>query len=124
MKNTFKKGVHPASNKDLTKDLPIEKMVGVSCVHIPLSMHIGKPSVCVVQVGEIVKKGQLIARSDGFVSANVYSSISGTVIKIDELRETVMGKCSHIVIEKTQEQEDQQERLLALENPDKAQILY
>ncbi len=53
-------------------------------VFIPLSMHIGKPAKAVVKPGERVTVGQLIAEADGFVSAPVHSSVSGTVKKLSE----------------------------------------
>ncbi len=52
---------------------------------IPMSMHIGAPAKPVVKPGEDVKVGQLIAEAGGFVSAPIYSGVSGKVIKIDEL---------------------------------------
>ncbi len=51
-------------------------------VNILTSMHIGKPAKVVVKVGDIVKVGTLIAEADGFVSSNIYSSVSGKVAKI------------------------------------------
>lgn len=121
MENTFRKGVHPASRKELTKDLPIERMAEPSLVHIPLSMHIGKSAVCVVKEGDQVKKGQLIGQADGFVSANVFSSVCGKVVKVGEIRETVMGKCAHVVIEP--DGQDEEFRFEKLTEPTRGQIL-
>jgi electron transport complex protein RnfC len=77
-------GVHPLENKlSATKHieiLPIPQMVS-----IPLSQHLGAPSEPVVNKGDLVKTGQLIAKSTGFVSANIHSSVSGKVEKIDEV---------------------------------------
>ncbi len=50
----------------------------------PMNMHIGKPAEPIVEVGDDVKMGQLIAEKQGFVSANIYSSVSGTVESIEE----------------------------------------
>lgn len=52
-------------------------------VFIPVGQHIGSPAEPVVQKGDRVKVGQLIAKSSGFVSANIHSSVSGTVKKIE-----------------------------------------
>ena len=98
MNYTFKKGVHPNSSKGASKNKPIERMPAPQKVSISLAQHIGKPAVAIVNVGDEVKKGQLIASSDGFVSANIYSSVSGKVESISEMRATPMGKCAHIVI--------------------------
>ena len=52
---------------------------------IPLSQHIGAPATPVVKKGDIVKVGTLIAQPGGFVSAAIFSSVSGKVAKIDEV---------------------------------------
>ena len=49
----------------------------------PLSQHIGAPAKPVVQKGDRVKVGTMIAEAGGFVSAPIFSSVSGTVAKID-----------------------------------------
>ncbi len=75
-------GVHPPENK-LTAGIPIEYLMIPGKVVIPLSQHIGAPANPVVAKGDTVKTGQLIAEGKGFVSANVHSSVSGKVSKID-----------------------------------------
>ncbi|MDP2339166.1 MAG: electron transport complex subunit RsxC [Bacteroidota bacterium] len=83
MIKTFKiGGVHPAENK-LSAEKAIEVLALPKSVFIPVGQHIGAPAEAVVQKGDQVKAGQLIARSSGFVSANIHSSVSGTVKKID-----------------------------------------
>jgi electron transport complex protein RnfC len=52
-------------------------------VIIPLSQHIGAPAQAVVKKGDTVKAGMLIGKAGGFVSANIHSSVSGKVTKID-----------------------------------------
>lgn len=85
MLKTFKRGgVHPPGNKlsaeSETRELPLSKTV-----FIPVGQHLGAPAVPVVSKGEQVKAGQLIARSSGFVSANIHSSVSGMVVKVDSI---------------------------------------
>ncbi|MFV0366640.1 MAG: electron transport complex subunit RsxC [Mangrovibacterium sp.] len=75
-------GVHPAENK-LSADKAIETLVLPKTVFIPVAQHIGAPAQALVKKGDAVKVGQLIAKSGGFVSANIHSSVSGTVIKVD-----------------------------------------
>lgn len=75
-------GVHPPENK-LTAGIPIEYLPVPGNVVIPLSQHIGAPANPVVAKGDAVKTGQLIAEGKGFVSANIHSSVSGKVSKID-----------------------------------------
>jgi electron transport complex protein RnfC len=75
-------GVHPPENK-LTAKIPIRYLAIPSSVTIPVSQHIGTPADIVVNKGDLVKTGQVIARSKGFVSTNIHSSVSGKVNKID-----------------------------------------
>ncbi len=75
-------GVHPPENK-LTADIPIEYLPVPESVIVPLSQHIGSPANPVVNKGDTVKTGQLIAAGKGFVSANIHSPVSGKVNKID-----------------------------------------
>lgn len=62
----------------------IREMAVPAEVKIPVSQHIGAPAQAVVAVGDTVKVGQLIAQATGFVSANIHSSVSGKVKKIEE----------------------------------------
>ncbi len=75
-------GVHPAENK-LSAQKAIEVLALPKSVFIPVVQHIGAPAEVVVQKGDKVKVGQLIAKSSGFVSANIHSSVSGTVKKVE-----------------------------------------
>ena len=102
---TFSGGVHPTEGKDMSKDLPVRKVFPRDEVVIPCSMHIGAPAKPVVEVGEHVLHGQLIAEASAFISANVHSSVSGTVKAIEE-RELVGGsKGLCIVIENDKKQD-------------------
>ena len=69
-----------------------------------MSMHIGAPAIPVVKAGDTVKVGQLIGEAGAGLSSPVYSSVSGTVKKIDELTTIVGGKVTAIVIEPDGEQ--------------------
>lgn len=80
---TFKiGGVHPEENK-LTADKSIEIFPLPEKVVVPVSQSLGAPSKAVVEKGEVVKTGQLIAKGESFISANVHSPVSGKVTKID-----------------------------------------
>lgn len=82
---TFKLGgVHPEENK-ISENQPIETLGLPKTVYVPISQHLGVPAKPLVDKGAKVKTGQLIANGDGFISANVHSSVSGTVSKIDEV---------------------------------------
>ena len=80
----FPYGVHVPDHKDLTCDCPIEEMPAPKTIAIALSQFIGKPASPIVNVGDQVKQGSLIASQDGFISANVFSSVSGQVTSIEE----------------------------------------
>lgn len=83
MLKTFKiGGVHPPENK-LSKDKAIEVLPLPQKVFIPVAQHIGAPATPVVKRGDVVKVGQVIAKSSSFVSTNIHSSVSGKVTKVD-----------------------------------------
>lgn len=75
-------GIHPPENK-FSKAEPIVKMPLPETVVIPLSQHIGAPATAAVAKGDKVRAGQLIGTATGFVSANIHSSVSGTVVAVD-----------------------------------------
>lgn len=75
-------GIHPEENK-LTSEVATQTAPLPKQAVFPLSQHIGVPAKPVVQKGDKVKVGTLIAEAGGFVSAPIYSSVSGTVLKID-----------------------------------------
>lgn len=72
MVNTFQNGVHPAGSKYLTRGAAIEQGPIPEKVYIPLSQHIGAPAVPVVEAGQKVKKGTLIAKAGQGLSAPLY----------------------------------------------------
>lgn len=94
----YKYGIHVADRKEITKDFPIEVMQAPEKVFLATSQHIGAPATPIVTVGEYVKKGQLIAKESGFVSANVYSSVSGTVESVTELKNGMGQVGTYVVI--------------------------
>ena len=75
-------GIHPEENK-LTHEVPTVVAELPKQAIFPLSQHIGAPAKPVVQKGDKVKVGTMIAEAGGFVSAPIFSSVSGTVFKID-----------------------------------------
>jgi len=75
-------GVHPQENK-LSANEPIQDLPLPKSVTIPIAQHIGLPAKPVVDKKDKVKVGQVIAQSEGFVSANIHSSVSGMVTKVD-----------------------------------------
>jgi electron transport complex protein RnfC len=98
LKTFAKGGVHPAEGKysagSSIENLPLPKTVS-----IPIAQHIGAPSKPVVQKGDKVKVGDVIAESAGFVSANIHSSVSGTVTKIDQVLDSTGYKRPCVIID-------------------------
>ena len=58
--------------------------ISPSKIRLPLKQHVGVPAVAIVQKGDSVKRGQLVAKvPENELGANVHSSISGRVTQID-----------------------------------------
>lgn len=80
---TFRHGVHPHEYKDATNHLPVERMPFVEEYGLPLSQHVGAPSIPIVKIGQKVQRGELIAKPDGFISTALHASVTGTVETIE-----------------------------------------
>lgn len=76
-------GVHPPENK-LSANEPIIRLPLPKQLVIPLSQNLGAAPKPVVKKGDEVKKGQLIARGEAFISANLHAPASGKIAKIDD----------------------------------------
>lgn len=98
MKTFLLGGVHPSENKisekAATEVLPIPPKVFVH-----LGQNLGAPAKAVVDKGAIVKTGQLIAKGEAFISANVHAPVSGKVARIDDVIDTSGYKRKAIVID-------------------------
>ena len=81
------------------KRIPVPKKV-----YIPMAMHLGAPAALTVKVGDTVKVGTLIGDGSVGLSSHVYSSVSGTVVKIDEIISIVGKHVLTVVIESDGEQ--------------------
>ncbi|MBQ6229796.1 MAG: electron transport complex subunit RsxC [Eubacterium sp.] len=96
---TFKGGVHPFGGKKMSRDKEITAYLPQGELVYPLSQHIGAPAVPLVKKGDRVIVGQKIAEAAGFVSANIHSSVSGTVKAIEKRLTPGGNKVDSIVIE-------------------------
>ncbi len=94
----FPYGIHVKGMKELCADKAIESFLSPESVSISLSQHIGAPAMPEVCVGDKVKKGQLIGKANGPVSANVYASICGEVTEIADIVNGLGQKQTHITI--------------------------
>jgi electron transport complex protein RnfC len=91
-------GIHPPDLK-LTGSAPIQYLPVPEAVTIPLSQHIGAPAIPVVNKGDYVRTGQLIADNQGFVSSRIHSSVSGNISKIDTIIDSSGFKQTAIIID-------------------------
>lgn len=91
-------GVHPSERKEFTEHLALVRFPDPETVVIPLSMHAGAPANPVVEVGDTVKVGQVIGEAAGFISSPVHSSVSGTVVAIENHGHATRGECLSVVI--------------------------
>ncbi len=96
---TFKGGIHPPHFKKQTEHLEIEIANDPAVVVIPLQQHIGASCDALVKPGQQVKVGQKIGESKAFVSANVHSSVSGTVKSIEPRNSSSGATVNCIIIE-------------------------
>jgi electron transport complex protein RnfC len=83
LKTFSRGGVHPP-NINFLPVLPLRYCDLPEVVIIPVSQHLGAPAKVLVNRGDQVKSGQVIAQSEGFVSTNIHSSVSGKVLKVDK----------------------------------------
>lgn len=111
-------GVHPEENK-ITAEIPTKVAELPKMATFPLSQHIGAPAKAVVQKGDAVKVGTLIAEAGGFVSAPIFSSVSGTVFKIDDVLDATGYRKPSIIIkvegDEWEESIDRSDKLETLE---------
>ena len=92
-------GVHPVEGKEPTEHKGLVKFPAPKVAVFPMSMHLGAPAAPCVAVGDYVKVGQKIGEQAGFISAPIHSSISGTVIAIEDRPHATRGTCLSVVVE-------------------------
>ena len=96
---TFKiGGVHPNDSK-ISKDCAIEDFPVLEKAYLSMAQHLGAPAEPIVQKGDKVKVGQLIAKPTGFVSANIHSSVSGTVAAVEPYADLAGNPVMHVIID-------------------------
>ncbi len=80
----FHGGVHPPENKHQSMQVPLRPAGIPPQLIVPLSQHLGAPAEPIVEVGQQVLKGQMIAEADGFISVPVHAPSSGVVLAIED----------------------------------------
>ncbi|MGB1581332.1 MAG: electron transport complex subunit RsxC [Nevskiales bacterium] len=78
----FSGGLHLNDHKNESTGRPIRAAALPSRIILPLQQHIGAPAKPLVEVGDYVYRGQMVAEPDGYVSTPVHASTSGTVVAI------------------------------------------
>ena len=81
----IKGGIHPDYRKELTSEKAIVALPLPHLLYLPLQQHMGAAASNTVDAGDLVKKGQILARAQGAVSAAVHAPTSGKVLSIVEL---------------------------------------
>ena len=97
MRDTFRGGVHPKEHKELSRKAALRVFDAKGEMVFPLAQHIGKPAKAIVKKGDPVLVGTRIGEADGFVSAHVICSCSGTV-KAVEKRRTISGAMQECIV--------------------------
>ena len=99
MRMTFRGGVHPAEHKELSREQALREFPAKGEMVYPVQQHIGKPAKPIVKKNDPVLVGQRIAEADGYVSANIICSCSGTVKAIEKRRTLTGAMMECIVVE-------------------------
>jgi H+/Na+-translocating ferredoxin:NAD+ oxidoreductase subunit C len=103
---TFKRGIHPPHGKHLSENKPIETLLPKGDLVFPMSQHIGAPCEPLVKKGDKVLVGQKIGDSKAFVSAPIYSSVSGTVKNVTPMPHSNGTKVMSVIIENDHKYEE------------------
>ena len=100
---SFKGGIHPQYNKDISIREPLREAPLPDLAVVPLSQHIGAPCEAIVAKGDVVEEGQIIGKSPSFISSYVHSPIFGTVKDIKKTFHPALGPTMAVFIERDQE---------------------
>ncbi len=116
---SFQHGVHPPEHKAPTQGLAVQRMRFVERYVLPLSQHLGAPARAVVEEGQPVRRGQLIAEPGGYVSTSLHAPVRGRVVGVGARRlpSGAMGTAIEIVADAFDAQ-DLRARPPVLEEPD------
>lgn len=96
---TFPGGVHPPESKHISENCAIEAVPSPKQLAILLSQHLGAPCQPLVAKRDKVQVGQMIGKSESFVSAPVHSPVNGTVKDIALQSHPVVGRTLAVLID-------------------------
>jgi Na+-translocating ferredoxin:NAD+ oxidoreductase subunit C len=97
---TFKGGIHPEYCKERSICEPLREAPLPKTVILPLSQHIGAPNIPVVKKGDVVEEGDVVGKSDSFISSPVHSPVSGKVLDIKKAFHPALGPIMSVFIER------------------------
>lgn len=107
MKKTFKRGVHPPQEKEITREKPIEPLFPPEEIYLLLRQHIGAPLRLLVGKGERIKRGEKVAESEKFISAPLHTPVSGTIKAIRWVPHPAGGGGEALIIKTEKEKKKQ-----------------
>ena len=81
--HTFPGGIHPPQHKTLSTAQAISTLALPGTLYLPLQQHAGQAAIAIVEPGEHVYKGQLLAKSVAAISAPIHAPTSGVVRGIE-----------------------------------------
>lgn len=85
---TFAHGIHTHDYKDETNHLAIKRFPFAPLLILPLLQHKGKPAIPLVNQGQEVLRGQMIACADGLMSSPIHAPATGIIKKISLVPDT------------------------------------
>jgi electron transport complex protein RnfC len=97
-------GIHPKENK-LSAGASIETMEFPKRAVVPVAQHLGVPANVIVKKGDMVKTGQMIAKGEAFISANVHSPFTGKVFRVDDVLDSSGFRRKAVIIDVAGEEE-------------------
>jgi len=77
-------GVHPEGRKELSAERSIRCLPLPKKLFVPFQQYIGAPATPMVNMGDKVLKGQLIAVAQGMVSSAIHAPTSGLVVAMGD----------------------------------------
>lgn len=115
LKTFSRGGIHPHYNK-FSAGSVIRYGTVPERLLLSVNQHLGKPLDVVVKKGEEVRRGQLVAKSSGFVSSNIYAPADGKVEKIANFPQ-LGGPIGSTIFIKTDNPGQNIEELIGQEQP-------
>lgn len=115
----FNGGVKLSGFKSLSNTAEVKIPPLPKRLYLPLQQHIGAPAEALVEVGDNVYKGQLIAASSSFISAPVHASSSGKVVELEKhVVAHPSGIAEDCIVIETDGKDEWHPSISALSNPD------